>query len=332
MKILAIETSCDDTAVAVVEFSGKKIRILSDIVSSQTEIHKQFGGVHPSLAKREHEKNLPIIFKNLDSRLRGNDIEAIAITVGPGLDPCLWTGVEFAKKIAKENKLPIIPVNHIEAHILVNFLEKKPRLPAVALVISGGHTQLILMEKIGKYKIIGETRDDAVGECFDKAARILGLGYPGGPAIAAQAQKNFAISPFRDIALPRPMIYSKDYDFSFSGLKTAVLYNFKKQKEITPEYLSAMSKEIQQAAIDILIKKTLKAVRDYGVKTIILGGGVSANEELRKQFKQKFKNTIFPEKHFSTDNAVMIAIAGFYHKSKATRQYSKIKALPNLRV
>jgi N6-L-threonylcarbamoyladenine synthase len=346
MIILAIETSCDDTAIGVVEFTGKRVRVLSNIISSQIEVHKEFGGVHPSLAKREHDKNLPIA---LEKALRENgplkNLDAIAVTIGPGLDPCLWSGVEFVKKLAEKSKLPIIPVNHIEAHILVNFqfsiFNFQKRFPAIALVISGGHTQLILVDNIGKYKIIGETRDDAVGECFDKTARILGLGYPGGPAIAAAAAKNIEISKYRNISLPRPMINTKDYDFSFSGLKTAVLYDYKKRDEKTrnsQEYVRAMAKEIQQTAIDILIKKTLSAINNYGAKSLILGGGVSANEELRNQFKRKLKERdydidfLVPEKNLSTDNAVMVAIAGYYNRKKATKKYNSIKALPNLRI
>jgi len=330
MKILAIETSCDDTAIALVEAKNNKFKVLSNIVSSQTEIHKKWGGVYPSLAKREHLKNLPIVFRKI--RRGRTSADFIAVTVGPGLEPCLWTGINFAKDLAKKYDLPIIPVNHIEAHILVNFIEKKPKLPAVALVVSGGHTQLILVKDIGKYKILGETRDDAAGECLDKTARILGLGYPGGPAIAAAA-KSYPRSDLGKLSrgrtsdkLPRPMINTEDYDFSFSGLKTAVLYGFKNQP------VNQMAKEIQQAVIDVLIKKTVKAANDYNAKTIILGGGVSANEELRKQFKRKFKNVIMPDKKFSTDNAVMAAIAGYYNIRKKTKNYDKIEAKANLMI
>jgi len=321
MNILAIETSCDDTAVAIVKASSGRFKVLTNIVSSQIEIHKKWGGVYPTLAKREHEKNLPLILK----KIKKEKIDAIAVTIGPGLDPCLWIGINFAKELAKKENLPIIPVNHIEAHILVNLMEEKISFPALALVISGGHTQLILVKKIGKYKILGETRDDAIGECFDKTARILGLDYPGGPAIAKQAKGE------ANFKLPRPMIHTKDYDFSFSGLKTAVLYNSKKHKK-TKKYISAMCKEIQQSAIDVLIKKTNQAALDFKVKSVIVGGGVSANQELRKQFKKKFDNVLFPKKEFSTDNAVMIAIAGYYNKEKKTKNYSKIKAKSDLRI
>jgi len=333
MIILAIETSCDDTAIAIVKANRQKFEVLASVISSQIEIHKEYGGVYPTLAVREHKKNLPIVLKKVLKK--SLEIDAIAVTIGPGLDPCLWAGINFAKELAKAKNLPVIPVNHLEGHILVNLINKKKlAFPALALIISGGNTQLILVKKIGNYKILGETRDDAVGECFDKTARILGLEYPGGPAIAQKCVKP-SFTHFADLKLPRPMINSKDYDFSFSGLKTAVLYNFKNQNKKTQKsqkYISAMCREIQQSAIDVLIKKTLRASLDYGVKSIIVGGGVSANQELRKQFKKRFDNILFPPKKMSTDNAVMIAIAGYYNREKGTKNYSRIKAEPNLRI
>ncbi|MDP2910393.1 MAG: tRNA (adenosine(37)-N6)-threonylcarbamoyltransferase complex transferase subunit TsaD [bacterium] len=343
MMILAIETSCDDTCIAIVEIRGRKrprFKILTNVVSSQTEVHKKYGGVYPTLAVREHKKNLPLVLLKVLEKTKNSKINLIAVTKGPGLDPCLWAGINFAKELAGNWDLPIVPVNHIESHILVNFIDEvKNYFPAIALVVSGGHTQLILVKDPpagkGKYKIIGETRDDAAGECFDKVARILGLGYPGGPIIAAEAAK---IPNFKSqIKLPRPMISQKNYDFSFSGLKTAVLYNYKKQKpkiRKSKHYIQEMSKEIQQAVIDVLIKKTIRAAKEYNVKTIILGGGVSANEELRKQFKSQWKgNLLIPEKKFSTDNAVMTAITGYYNYLQGKiRKPEKIKADANLRI
>ncbi len=308
MIILAIETSCDDTCVSVV----KDFNILSNVISSQIEIHKKYGGVYPALAKREHQKNLvPVlrkalkeakILKEIQNKFKINSklqtlekilkrepglhkkvktflikyekpkVDALAVTVGPGLEPCLWAGINFTKALNYYWNLPIIPINHIEAHIFVNWLKpinlneklksriqnsKKIKFPAIALVVSGGHTQLILMKRLGKYKILGETRDDAAGECFDKTARILGLSYPGGPAIAEYARqwksKISKVSQFNRIKLPRPMIYSKDYDFSFSGLKTAVLYDYKKRgakQRKSKNYIQAMSAEIQQAIMN----------------------------------------------------------------------------------
>ena len=345
MIILAIETSCDDTCVAVIKASGKKnprFEILSNIVSSQVEIHKKWGGIYPALAKREHQKNLPIILKKV---LKKTKIDLVAVTIGPGLEPCLWVGVNFAKSLSRKLNVPIIPVNHVEGHILVNFqfsiFNFQKLFPAVCLVVSGGHTQLILMKNFGSYQILGETRDDAAGECFDKVARILGLGYPGGPAIAAQARKLQTTNYKLQTKLPRPMLNQKNYDFSFSGLKTAVLYKMKEKGNRVPkrELGSLMAKEVQQAIIDVLLKKTIKAAKDYRAKTIILGGGVAANSELRKQFKLKIKNLklkinfLVPSKQFCTDNAVMTGIAGYYNYLQGkTKKPAKIKAEANLRI
>lgn len=335
MKILAVETSCDDTCVAITD----DLKILSNVVSSQVKLHAKYGGVYPFLAKREHKKNLPKVFKEALNKANDPKIEAIAVTVGPGLEPCLWMGVNFAKEIAKNWNLPIIPVNHIEAHIIANFIVRglaSNKLPAVCLVVSGGHTQLILMKSYGSYKILGETRDDAAGECFDKVARILGLGYPGGPIISKIAKADRGST---SIALPRPMIHQKNYDFSFSGLKTAVLYHYRGQSEKTRKskrYIQAMAAEAQQAIIDVLIRKTLKAAKDYRVKTIILGGGVAANNELRRQLKAACVKLNFahliPPKKFCTDNAAMIGACAFFHWPKGKRPREKIEAQANLRV
>jgi len=340
MLILAIETSCDDTSVAILDVEGNKnphFKILSNLVSSQTRIHRKYGGVYPFLAKREHQKNLPIVFEKSLKETKNPKFDLIAVTIGPGLEPCLWVGVNFAKNLAKELKLPIIPINHIEAHILANFLNNtKTLFPAICLIVSGGHTQLILMENIGEYKILGETRDDAAGECFDKVARILGLEYPGGPIIAAKAAMKLKIKNEKlKIKLPRPMINQKNYDFSFSGLKTAVLYDFQSRAQKirqSKEYIREMAKEVQQAIIDVLISKTLKAAKNYKAKTIILGGGVAANQELRKQFKSKVK-ILVPETKFCTDNAVMVGIAGYFHWLKREKyDWQKIEANANLRL
>jgi len=297
-----------------------------------------------------------ILFKLLDFFLKNYkkpDIDLIAVTKGPGLDPCLWTGVNFAKALSSAWNLPIVGINHIEAHIFASFLEKtglndklstinQPKIfPAISLIVSGGHTQIILMKKFGSYEIIGETRDDAAGEAFDKIARILGLEYPGGPAIQKEAKKtidNKLINDKLSIKLPRPMLYTKDYDFSFSGLKTAVLYDAKKRKKKTQSYVSAMAKETQQAIIDVLIKKTIKAAKDYKIKTIILGGGVSANKELQKQFKEKiekenlnFKLQI-PKIKFCGDNAGMIAITACSKKNLKPIELHTLVAEPNIRL
>jgi len=361
MKILAIETSCDDTCVAILKIRNGKFKIVSNIISSQVKLHAKYGGVYPFMAKREHQKNLPIVFKKALKKANNPQFDLIAVTNGPGLEPCLWVGVNFAIDLSKKLKMPIVPVNHVEAHISANFIKEqrtasnKHLFPAVCLVVSGGHTQLILMRDFGKYKILGETRDDAAGECFDKTARILGLGYPGGPAIAAEAAK-FKISnlktefPFMEakvkkrtefsspfkISLPRPMIYQKNYDFSFSGLKTAVLYLVKQLvengKKLTIVQKREISAEIQQAIIDVLIHKILRAAKDYKVKTIILGGGVAANKELRKQFKQKIKkeipNSLFliPDSKFCTDNAAMVAATAYFKIQKLKTELPFLEA------
>jgi N6-L-threonylcarbamoyladenine synthase len=351
MKILGIETSCDDTGVAALEISGytdPRFSILSNAVASQIDAHQEYGGVYPTLAKREHIKNLPI---TLEKSLQEADVEktdAIAVTYGPGLSPCLWTGLNFAKDLAVKWNVPLIPTNHIEGHMLVALLDdeksqipgsksqinpkfkiQKNIFPGIALIVSGGHTQLVLVKDIGEYKIIGETRDDAAGECFDKTARILGLPYPGGPEIAAQAATYKIQDTKYKIQLPRPMLHTKDFDFSFSGLKTAVLYDHKarpeKERE-SKEYVQEMAAEIQQAIIDVLVHKTLKAAKECAAKSIILGGGVSANDELRRVFEAKLQTLnlkettgvvniklLAPAKNLSTDNGAMIALAGYFN-------------------
>jgi len=350
MIILGIETSCDDTGVAILKIENWKLEILSNLVSSQIKIHKKYGGVFPTLAKREHKKNLPIVFKKAlkESKIKENQIDLISITIGPGLEPCLWVGVNFAKNLAKKLDIPIVPVNHIEAHILVNFVSKNSKFqipnssifPAVCLVVSGGHTQLILMEKIGKYQLIGETRDDAAGECLDKVARLLGLGYPGGPAIEKISKFQIPNSKLK-VTLPRPMIKQKNYDFSFAGLKTAVLYDFLKRPEKvrkSKEYKILMAKEVQQAVIDVLISKTIKSAKEFGANLIILGGGVAANEELRKQIIENSKfqipnsKILIPPKELCTDNGLMVAVTGYFRKETATKNFDKIVAEPNLKI
>ncbi len=401
MKILGIETSCDDTGIAILEVKNNDaFLVLANEVASQIKVHKKYGGVFPMMAKREHQKNLvptfiqalrkaeilrifnsqfpisnkfsndkisqlkiilerePELAKKLIPFLKKYskpDIDYIAVTNGPGLEPCLWVGVNFARALSYFWDIPIIPVNHIEGHILVsnfqfsifNFQSNpndqilKTEFPAIALVVSGGHTQIILVEDVGKYKILGETRDDAAGECFDKSAKILGLSYPGGPIISKLALQTTSYN--LQAKLPRPMLNTKDYDMSFSGLKTAVLYSHIKQpKKIqkNKDYISAMSAEIQQAIIDVLLKKTFKAVKDFGAKSIILGGGVSANQELKKQFSvlaSEYKiQIIYPPANLSTDNGLMIAIAGYFNiknnRGPTPTNWENLKADSNLRI
>lgn len=337
MIILGIETSCDETAVAVIQGEKDKIKILSNVVSSQIDIHKKYGGVVPEVAAREHVLNiLPVIHEALEKagikRAKASKkIDAIAVTVGPGLITSLIVGVETAKILSYTWGVPIIGMNHIEGHIYANFIKnEKIELPALILTVSGGHNMLVLMTDHGKYKIIGETRDDAAGEAFDKAAAMLGIGYPGGPAISACAQECENKS---NIKLPRPMINSKDYDFSFSGLKTALLYELQKDKGYKKR-ISEYAHEFQQAVIDVLVKKTIKASREFKVKTIMLSGGVSANKELRIQLEQAVKDegTQFrmPDLAYTTDNAAMIATAGYFRaRDKKFTTLDKLKVDSN---
>ena len=359
MIILGIETSCDDTCIAIVKTPDKKrgnFKILSNIVSSQIKVHQKYGGVVPNLAAREHLKNIEPCIKQAfkQANVIPEEINLIAVTIGPGLIPCLLIGANFAKALAYKWQRPIIPVNHLEGHIAANWLSpicgisnfqfpiSKKLFPAVALVVSGGHTQLVLIKDFGKYKILGETRDDAAGECFDKIAKLLRLGYPGGPEIAKEAAKVNSQFSILNSQLPRPMIKHKNYDFSFSGLKTAVLYLVRnnKAKLKNKRFIQELCKEVQQAIIDVLIDKTIRAAEEYKAKTVILSGGVAANDELRKQLKLKIANCklqiefLTPSKILCTDNAAMIAAAGYfkYNLSKPNLDWKRIKADANLRL
>ncbi|MFA5086726.1 MAG: tRNA (adenosine(37)-N6)-threonylcarbamoyltransferase complex transferase subunit TsaD [Candidatus Paceibacterota bacterium] len=377
MKILGLETSCDDTCASVLEKNKDKITLLSQIISSQEQLHASYGGVFPSLAKREHQTNIvpvlekalakakllkptqkidpkrigkvekilernPELFNCLKIFLEKYDkpkLDKIAVTIGPGLEPCLWVSVNLAKALSFYWGIPVIGVNHLEGHLLSAYFNesKKPRLPAIGLIVSGGNTQLILMKSIGNYKLIGETRDDAAGECFDKTARILGLSYPGGKEIGKYADK-FKQSKY-SIKLPRPMMYDKNFDFSFSGLKTAVLYDFKKRTDMekkSPEYIAEMSKEIQNAIIEVLIHKTLKAAEKYKAKSIILGGGVSANKKLRKEILEKCDNLkigcFLPTSEYTADNAGMIALAALISKKSKEYSWPRLKPKSNFKI
>lgn len=403
---MSIETSCDETAISIIEAHGgilkPHFRILSNIVLSQAKLHAKYGGVFPSLAKREHAKNLVPVLRQV---LRGSDflktkgkkqevklqkkienllarepelskqfseyiltikkpqIDLIAVTQGPGLEPALWVGINFAKALSLVWEIPLVPVNHMEGHIFSAFITNEEfsippvAFPLLALLISGGHTELVLAREWMKYKIVGATRDDAVGEAFDKVARMLGLPYPGGPqiaALAATAQKDAEDDAENrgkeggeilrkstrqfdgratSVKLPRPMINSPDFDFSFSGLKTAVLYTIKKIPHLTGTIKADIAKEFEQSAMDVLLAKTLAAARKYNVKTIVLGGGVTANKKIRKGFRTAAKSItdislFIPQQQFSTDNAIMIGIAGYfrYTKEGAAKSPSRIKA------
>ena len=355
MKILSIETSCDETGISIIEVKGTKnptFKILADSLISQIKIHAPFGGVFPMLAKREHQKNLPILLERTlkKAKLDFKKIDLIAVTSGPGLEPALWTGIVFAKELSTKWNIPIVPVNHMEGHILSVFgLNKKqfsiPKIefPVLSLLVSGGHTELVLIKDWRKYQIIGETLDDAAGEAFDKVARMLGLPYPGGPEISKLAEQ-VRFKGNKTFSLPRPMMYSKNFDFSFSGLKTAVLYLIRDLKKENPnilenkETIQSIACEFENAVVETLVHKTKKAIQKYNIKTLIVAGGVSANKYLKKELKKMVKNNqklLFPEKKLSTDNSIMIGIAGYFKflkSNKKTTKISKIKAEGGLRL
>jgi N6-L-threonylcarbamoyladenine synthase len=336
MIILGIETSCDDTGIALIEYNRQKCRILSNIVSSQIKIHAPYGGIVPNLAARAHLKNIEPVLETALKQAHHPKIDLIAVTIGPGLIPSLLVGANFAKALAYVWQKPIMGINHIEGHIYANWLTTPQiEFPNLCLVVSGGHTQLILMKNHGKYQLLGETRDDAAGEAFDKVAKLLGLGYPGGPIISQRAQKG---NP-QTFDLPRPMINSKDFDFSFSGLKTAVLYEVKKGEKLSPKYINDMAASFQQAAIDVLVRKTIKAAKTYKTKTVLLSGGVAANQELRQQMTQVIKKELpqvefqIPDISLCTDNAAMIATAAYYKKKPTSKQsWLRIAADANLKL
>ena len=405
--ILGIETSCDETALALID--GEKI--LANIILSQAKIHAQYGGVFPMLAKREHAKNLLPIFKKIletaglskpiQSKIPTKNhsdilenirmilerepklleqflefaptiekppIDAIAVTKGPGLEPALWVGINFAKALATIWNIPIIPINHMEGHIVSALFDKTANFPAVALLISGGHTELVLMKDWFDYEIIGATKDDAVGEAFDKVARILGLPYPGGPQIsrlteemrtsASTFRKTFppiplewnghaptpvlrnVLPPFantRPFVLPRPMLKTNDLNFSFSGLKTAVLYLVKKMDKLNDDDKKNIACEFEDAVTEVLITKTKKALAQFNAKTLIIGGGVSANKNIRGAFenfaKQNNIKLFISSRELATDNALMIAFAGLLRlKAGRTKTGEKITAQGNLKI
>ena len=398
MKILAIETSCDETAVSIVEAGGGigniRFSVLGNALLSQVPLHKEYGGVFPALAKREHAKNLvPIMVQALSeanlylhgkdesltkekverlktllerepelfvmliaffSSVQKPDIDALAVTVGPGLEPALWVGINFAKALAYVWDLPLVPINHMEGHIISALLPplehshilenvrmsemQRVAFPVLALLISGGHTELVLMKEWGQYEIVGETKDDAVGEAFDKVARMMGLQYPGGPEISKLAQQAREENLDQPFSLPRPMHNSPDFDFSFSGLKTAVLYLIREKEELSETDKKQLAREFEDAAADVLVRKTLRALDQYGAQTLIVGGGVSANKHIRFQLETHVRKEnpdikiFIPPLSLTGDNAIMIAAAAYLHTllKKPLPDPKDIKAVGNL--
>jgi N6-L-threonylcarbamoyladenine synthase len=401
MKILAIETSCDETGIALLEGSGDArepvLKVLANELVSQINVHKEFGGVVPNLAMREHERTLvPLLLRALNGGEKTTerpseaaqaaihkvlkrhpalekltrehlfsvarpDIDIIAVTCGPGLEPALWAGIQFAKALHALWDVPFIGVDHMEGHIAANFISdevsgisntqfpiskqtlhssekkggQKVAFPALALTVSGGHTQLILMREPLSYELLGETVDDAAGEAFDKVARLLGLPYPGGPEISRLAKKGDAAA----FDFPRPMLKSDDFNFSFSGLKTAVRYMLEKMpEEEIQEELPDIAASFQQAVVDVLIAKTMRAAQKYHVKSILLGGGVAANDALRHQLASAVHENIphtkyyIPSTALATDNGAMIAAAGYLRAVRGDRSDMSLAADGNKQI
>lgn len=365
MKILAIETSCDETGVTLLEsHDDGTFEVLGNALYSQVAVHAPYGGVYPNLAKREHSVNLvpvmieclaaagaltpatepvseggsaslkgilerePELFVELQSFLTQHgkpQIDAIAVTHGPGLEPALWVGVNFARALSQLWNVPIVPVNHMEGHIVMPMMQRQPgetetyRLhpasyPLLALLVSGGHTELVLSREPMQYEMLGQTRDDAAGEAFDKVARMLGLPYPGGPEISRLAAQARASGTDCKYVFPRPMLYQNNFDFSFAGLKTELRKHIQSLDELTEETRMQTAWAFEDAVVDTLVHKTARAADEHGAQTVVLGGGVSANTHLRTQLKDALDargiTLLVPPPALSTDNAVMIALAG----------------------
>ncbi len=322
MRVLGIETSCDETAAAVVEDG---VKILSSRVASQVDIHARYGGVVPEVASRQHLLSMaPVLEQCLAiASLKLDDIDAVAVTCGPGLAGSLLVGVNFAKAVATAIDQPLIGVNHLEGHIYANWLTgQSPNFPVLALIVSGGHTDLVLMKDHGDYELIGRTRDDAAGEAFDKAARLLNLGYPGGPAVEKAAK---AGNP--TLKLPRAVI-PKSFDFSFSGLKTA-LYRLVETGQAPSASDAAAS--FQEAVVKVLVKRTVAAAEEFGVNQILLAGGVAANGRLRERMvKDSPIPVLIPPLSLCTDNAAIIASCGYFHLARGERSGLDLDVYPGL--
>ena len=392
MKVLGIETSCDESAVCLIEGEGDfgpdfRFKVLGNALASQASIHAQYGGVFPNIAKREHAKALvpllehalhdagmaavradsepatseriasllsrePELWSALEPFLRNHakpDIDCIAVTAGPGLEPALWVGVNFAKALSIAWDIPLVAVNHMEGHIVVSLMRHENEesriknreegqiqdfeFPLLALLISGGHTELVVSRSFGEYEVVGRTRDDAAGEAFDKVARMLGLPYPGGPHISALAEESRMKNEESKLKLPRPMLHEDNYDFSFSGLKTAVrkLVEAVGGENISADQKRGIAREFEDAVADVLVEKTLRAVDAYGINTVVVGGGVSANTFIRARLGEALAREggiaklLVPPSELATDNALMIALAGYFHAAK--KEFATIDSL-----
>lgn len=408
MKVLGIETSCDESAVCLVEAAGSygadfSFRVLGNALASQAALHAEYGGVFPNLAKREHARALvplledvlrqageptavqgdpldksalapllerePELLERLtefSSRNGKPDIDCIAVTHGPGLEPALWVGVNFAKALSLAWGIPLVAVNHMEGHIFASLIRCEEgaglqltgdsvplsetcilspvTFPLLSLLISGGHTELVLSREFMRYERIGETRDDAAGEAFDKVARLLGLPYPGGPEISRLAAEARANSIEADFTFTRPMLHSGDYDFSFSGLKTEVrklVDNTARLQgqtlEISSQFKMQVAREFEECVADVLITKTLRAIEEFGVETLVVGGGVSANTYIRSELARRLAKSgctlLIPPPELATDNAIMIALAGYFRAYRGEfAGPDTLRAIGNLRL
>lgn len=382
MRILAIETSCDETGISIIEADGSfgsnfRYSILGNSLLSQVETHAPYGGVFPNLARREHERNLVPLFAQaleearlsvpgttpldgLDNILTREqellpqlkeflashtkpDIDCIAVTHGPGLEPALWVGVNFARALAHAWQLPLVPVNHMEGHIILSAMAEGRfapfKFPLLSLLVSGGHTELVLSREPMRYELVGQTRDDAVGEAFDKVARLMDLPYPGGPEIAKLAEMAREKQLPSTVQLPRPMMDSKDYDFSFSGIKTAVRRVVEAHQPLSDSLKAEIAREFEDAVTDVLVAKTIRAVEEHGAHAVLIGGGVSANQYLRERMQEGIKEygldakLLIPPRALSTDNALMIALAGYFRAQAGQfADISTLRANGNLRL
>jgi N6-L-threonylcarbamoyladenine synthase len=338
MKILGVETSCDETAVAVIE-DGRKIH--SNVVASQAEIHARYGGIVPEIASRQHLLTfVPVVRQALeDADIELGDLDGIAVTHGPGLAGSLLIGVNGAKGLALAQDLPFIGINHLEGHIYASWLGEQdpgadPGFPLLCLIASGGHTDLVLMKDHGQFTLLGRTRDDAAGEAFDKAAKMLGLGFPGGPAIQKASQS----SRGNEGRFPRPRV-KDSLDFSFSGLKTALLRRAEERgwyppvegREPDPQQVADMAASYQEAIVDCLVARTLEAAERYGVSGVLIGGGVAANTLLRSELtRHSPAPVVMPPPPLCTDNGAMIGAAGWFHLRGGLRQQWDLDVLPRL--
>ena len=332
MNILAIESSCDETAAAVVQ-DGRKV--LSNIISSQIEIHKLYGGVVPEIASRKHiEKVIQVVDEALkEASLTMNEIDAVAVTYGPGLVGALLVGVSAAKSIAFAHNKPLIGVHHIEGHISANYIENEElEPPFLCLVVSGGHTNLVIVKDYGEYEVLGKTRDDAAGEAFDKVARAIGLGYPGGPKIQKISEEGNKDA----IAFPRAKVADNPFDFSFSGLKSSVL-NYINSCEMKGEEINKadIAASFQEAVVDVLVSHTIEGAKQLGFKKIAMAGGVASNAVLREEMKEACERRGFifyhPSPILCTDNAAMIGAAAYYDYKKGLISDLTLNAVPSLK-